>query len=157
MRGPLDIDEQAAAIAATWPTFRLLWRKGRSAAWEGTLTPIFQPFTVRLTYRAPHVVELFRPRAMQPYVEVLQPGLRPRRGDPEGELPHVYYTGPGETDVILCLFDPDAGEWSPWMSLAETTVPWTIDWIASYEGWRATGRWTGGGRHPAAESRKAAA
>jgi hypothetical protein len=76
---------------------------------------------------------------------VLSPPLRRRIGDPEGELPHVYYLDDG--DVILCMLDPGSNEWSPLDRLAETTVPWIIDWLASYEGWRATGRWTGSGRH----------
>ena len=80
-------------------------------------------------------------------VRVLDPPLRPRPGDPEGQLPHVYYTGPGALDVVLCMFDPDADEWSPYSNIAETTLPWTVEWLASYEGWRATGQWTGGGRH----------
>ena len=28
-----------------------------------------------------------------------------------------------------------------------TIVPWTIDWLACYEGWLATGEWAGGGIH----------
>ncbi|ADJ23865.1 hypothetical protein Hden_2064 [Hyphomicrobium denitrificans ATCC 51888] len=31
--------------------------------------------------------------------------------------------------------------------LSETTVKWTIDWLACYDGWRATGKWAGSGRH----------
>ena len=32
-------------------------------------------------------------------------------------------------------------------TVARIIVPWTIDWLACYEGWLATGEWTGGGRH----------
>jgi hypothetical protein len=102
---------------------------------------------VRIAYRAPFAIELLEPRRIQPRVRVVDPPLRPRRNDPEGQLPHVYYLGDGPLDVVLCMFDPQTNEWSPEMPLAETTVPWTIDWLASYEGWRATGEWTGGGRH----------
>jgi hypothetical protein len=58
---------------------------------------------------------------------------------------------------VLCLFDPSACEWTPCDLLAETTVPWTIDWLACYEGWRATGEWTGGGRHLPPDSQGCAA
>jgi hypothetical protein len=51
----------------------------------------------------------------------------------------------------LCLFDAEANEWTPFHMIAETTIPWTLDWLACYEGWRATGAWTGGGRHVPAE------
>ncbi len=149
MQGPLSIDEQIADMAATWPQFAVIGREKTTASFEGKLRPIFQTFAVRILYRAPLVVEQFDPRKMQPRVKIIDPPLRPRRGDPEGELPHVYYVGSGSLDVVLCMFDPEGHEWSPSMRLAETTVPWTIDWLASYEGWRATGEWVGGGRHPA--------
>jgi hypothetical protein len=71
--------------------------------------------------------------------------LKSRQGDPEGDLPHVYASG---DQILLCLFDPDTREWAPCDLLSETTVPYATDWLACYEGWRATGEWTGGGRHP---------
>ncbi|GAB5377848.1 MAG: hypothetical protein AcusKO_43100 [Acuticoccus sp.] len=81
----------------------------------------------------------------QPFVSITAPQLRARPGDPEGKLPHVYYGEDGS--VSLCLLDPSADDWSPADALAETTVPWAIEWLAAYEGWRATGRWTASGRH----------
>jgi hypothetical protein len=45
------------------------------------------------------------------------------------------------------MLDPEAAEWSPADSLAQTTVPWIVDWLAAYEGWRAAGKWTASGRH----------
>lgn len=142
-----DIDDQIASMAATWPQFRVAARGSRDATWLGTLRPLFQTFTVRIKYRVPLAVEASDLRVLQPRVEILDPPLRPRRNDPEGRLPHVYYTGRGDLDVVLCMFDPGSDEWSPGMRLAETTVPWAVDWLASYEGWRATGEWTGGGKH----------
>ena len=91
------------------------------------------------------MVERYSVRVVQPQVEILRPALRPRRGDAEGMLPHVYYGPDGE--VTLCMLDPDSNEWSPSDLLAETTVPWITDWLVAYEGWRATGEWTGTGRH----------
>lgn len=147
MSGILSIDEQIAAMAAAWPAFTVVERTADSAAWKGPLRPLLRTFVVEIRYRAPAVIEVLDARRLQPRVRILSPHLRPRPGDAEGRLPHVYYVGDGLDDVILCMFDPDADEWSPMMHLAETTVPWTIDWLASYEGWRTTGTWTGGGRH----------
>ncbi|MBY0334167.1 MAG: hypothetical protein K2X49_26210 [Acetobacteraceae bacterium] len=147
MIGLLGIDEQIRAMAETWPRLALVERRGQSAAWEGPLRPLLQTYRVRISYRAPLAIEMISRRQVQPQVQVISPPLRPRRNDPEGQLPHVYYLGDGPLDVMLCMFDPDSDEWSPSMNLAETTVPWTVDWLASYEGWRATGEWTGGGRH----------
>jgi hypothetical protein len=104
-------------------------------------------YTVTIDYRVPGILE--RPiEQHQPMVRVIEPVLKGRARDREGWLPHVY--GDGTGCPPLCLFDFEAREWTPWHLLAETTVPWTADWLACYEGWRATGRWTGGGHHPTA-------
>ncbi len=141
----LSIDRQIEAMAEVWPTFKLVARQGAWAAWCGALRPLLQTYVVEIQYRAPLIVEQIDVRLLQPLVQVLSPALRRRVGDCEGMLPHVYY-GP-DGDVSLCMLDPDAGEWSPTDLLAETTVPWIIDWLAAYEGWRATGTWTASGRH----------
>jgi len=111
------------------------------------VTPLLQTYQIEIDYRAPLVIELLNVRRLQPRVRILSPRLRPRPGDPGGRLPHVYYAGDGPDDVILCLLDPDGREWSPVDPLAETTVPWTLDWLTAYEIWRATGRWKATGRH----------
>jgi hypothetical protein len=141
-----DIDDQTAALRERFSSFKLVRRNGAAAEWRGTLQPLMQSYDVSITYRVPLVVERLDLHAMQPLVRVLNPPLRGREGDREGYLPHVYITTDG--DVILCLFDPETDEWTPAELLADTTIPYTIDWLACYEGWRATGRWTGGGRHP---------
>jgi hypothetical protein len=147
LTGIISIDQQIAATADKWPAFEVVRRQGTSATWRGPLRPLFQTFVVEISYRAPVVVELLDNRRLQPRVRIISPRLRPRPRDPEGQLPHVYYVGDDPLDVVLCMFDPDSDEWSPMMTIAETTVPWTIDWLTSYEGWRATGDWTGGGKH----------
>ena len=152
----LTVEEQIASMKETWPQFSVEQR-GVCARWQGTLRPLLQTFSVEIIYRAPVVIEILDSRRLQPRVRILNPPLRPRPGDPEGRLPHVYYMSNEPDDVALCMFDPDADEWSPMMSIAETTVPWTIDWLTSYEGWRATHTWTGGGRHAEPSSAPAAA
>ncbi len=141
----LSIDTQIEAMARLWPTFKLVRREGAAALWQGAVRPLLQTYQVGVFYRAPLMVERYSVRIVQPRVEILSPALRPRRGDAEGMLPHVYYGPDGE--VTLCMLDPDSTEWSPSDLLAETTVPWITDWLAAYEGWRATGEWTGTGRH----------
>jgi len=141
----LSIDTQIEAMARLWPTFKLVRREGAAALWQGAVRPLLQTYQVGVFYRAPLMVERYSVRIVQPRVEILSPALRPRRGDAEGMFPHVYYGPDGE--VTLCMLDPDSTEWSPSDLLAETTVPWITDWLAAYEGWRATGEWTGTGRH----------
>lgn len=139
------LDQQIAAMARVWPDWRLSARGERHARWEGPLRPLLQTYTVAIYYRVPLLVERLDPARTQPLVSVVSPALRPRPGDAEGRLPHVYHLDDGK--VALCLLDPDAGDWSPADLVAETTVPWTIEWLAAYEGWRATGEWTASGRH----------
>jgi hypothetical protein len=143
----LGIDQQIARMAEFWPMLELVSRQGPTAIWQGPLRPLLQTFIVQIVYRAPLAIEVHNNRRLQPLVRIIVPPLRPRHSDREGQLPHVYYVGEDPLDVVLCMFDPDSTEWSPWMSVAETTVLWTIDWLTSYEGWRATGQWTGGGKH----------
>lgn len=101
--------------------------------WRGRLRPssISREYSVKLTYK------LRQP----PRVFVVHPRLEERGGKkPE----HMYSEG------HLCLYRPNTGEWTSAMLLADTTVPWTCEWLLHYEIWLTTGIWTGGGEHPAA-------
>ena len=123
-------------MRAHWPKFAVkgLNRADHSARWVGEVKPQFAKFTLEIRYRV----------GEWPQTRILRPELVRRPGDPEGALPHVY---PPAEDPRLCLFDPEAEEWDPTMAIAETIVPWALDWIACYELWLMTGVWTGGGRH----------
>ena len=140
-----SLDQQIAAMARVWPNWKLLARGERQARWGGPLRPLLQTYQVQIEYRVPLLIERQDPMLHQPHVSITAPALRPRRGDPEGRLPHVYHLPDGS--VVLCLLDSEAGDWSAVDLLAETTVPWAIEWLAAYEGWRATGQWTASGRH----------
>jgi len=87
----LSIDQQIEAMSRLWPAFKLVRREGSAALWRGTVRPLLQTYRVSVFYRAPLMVERFSVRVVQPQVEILAPALRPRRGDAEGMLPHVYY------------------------------------------------------------------
>lgn len=132
----LAIDEQRDRMKAAWPMFavRALDRSTQSARWIGEVRPQFARFTLEIRYRL----------GSFPDVRVLRPSLVRLPNNIEGQLPHVY---PPTDDPTLCLFDPALNQWNPTMALSDTTVPWSLDWIACYEMWLMTGRWTGGGRH----------
>jgi hypothetical protein len=99
-------------------------------AWTGVIqpTPLGRAYTVRITYAT----------GEDPKVVVVDPTLDSRPGEP---LPHVFRDG------CLCLYED--GEWLPSMFIAETIVPWTSEWLAHYEIWKATGRWCGDAEPPA--------
>jgi hypothetical protein len=145
------IEQQIAAMRQRWPTFRASRVSERTALWQGPVRPLLTTYEISIRYRAPLVVERLDPMRQQPNVRIVAPPLKLRAR----ELPHVYWDREGYP--VLCLFDPSACEWTPCDLLAETTVPWTIDWLACYEGWRATGEWTGGGRHLPPDSQGCAA
>jgi len=94
--------------------------------WVGTLrpTPLSRTYTVRVTYAV----------GDYPIVFVLDPPLEPRPGE---ALPHTFHGG------SLCLHEDH--EWSPTMHLVDTILPWTAEWLAHYELWKATGQWHGDG------------
>lgn len=136
MAGALTLDEQRAAMKATWPKFneRGIVRQTQEIRWIGECRPQFVTYTVEIRY------QLWK----YPQVRVLTPELVRMSDNPEGAIPHVY---PPADDPTLCLFDPAQHQWDPTMYIANTTVPWSYDWLACYELWLMTGRWTGGGRH----------
>lgn len=98
--------------------------------------------------------ELRVPRnASSPEMRVLQPDLVAlAEGRP---LPHVYSSEPNA--VKLCLWRPKQREWMSQMTLKDTYIPWTAEWLAYFELWLATGTWEGGGEHPTSPEKTAAA
>ena len=134
--------EQVERMRKQWPRFRVLDRSRTAVTWTGDLRPLCQTYAVRVEYRR----DLARLR-----VTVVNPLLRRRHEAPDKSIPHVYWNEKRRELPFLCLYDPVAREWHPGRAIAWTIIPWTIDWLACYEGWLATGEWTGGGRHPVAE------
>ena len=64
------------------------------------------------------------------------------------DIPHCYkkyYNDTGFEFVQLCLYYPKLHEWNNDMYLADTIIPWAIEWLYYYELWRITGKWLGGG------------
>jgi hypothetical protein len=133
---PLSIDEQIAAMKVTWPQFaaRRIDRRSQSTRWMGSVRPQYSKYILEIRYQL----------GAFPEVRVISPALIRMSGNPEGQLPHVY---PPADDPTLCLFDPRESEWASTATIASTIVPWALDWLACYEFWLMTGRWTGGGRH----------
>ena len=84
-----------------------------------------------------------------PSVLVTDPVLRRRSQSPEEAIPHIYLNPePRLRDFpFLCLYHPPSEEWHGGKAAAKTIIPWTIEWLVCYEGWLATGQWTGGGIH----------
>ena len=142
----LSIWKQVELMRKNCPTFKVLRRTRWLVLWEGSLRPLCQTYIVQaLLQRKKNYNKSDIP--LIPQVTVIEPLLRRRSEEPDAPIPHHYPNQDRPELPILCLYDPAAKEWHSGCSVARTIIPWTIDWLACYEGWLATGEWTGGGRH----------
>lgn len=146
----MSMAEQIARMRQLYPAFKILFNGGWHVVWEGPLRPLAQTYVVRVERVMHRVIgDLQISGTYSANVTLVSPELELSTVAAPGEdTPHLYWNERNPRRSRLCLFDPATAEWTSDMAIAETIVPWTIDWLASYEGWRATGEWTGGGRHP---------
>lgn len=146
----MPMGEQIARMQKLFPRFDLVVNGGWYAAWQGPLRPLGRTYVVRVVFvQRRHVDGLRVVGTNGADVTLVDPALVLSTDAAPGEAtPHLYWDLGKPEQSRLCLFDPATREWTSDMAIAETIVPWTIDWLASYEGWLATGEWTGGGRHP---------
>ena len=105
---------------------RLTWHYGTQP------TALSREYSIRITYR----------QGDSPKVLVREPKLVELAGD--RPLPHVYQQSP----PLLCLYRPGKHEWTPFMRLDQTIVPWTSLWLFYFEDWLVSDEWKGGGEHP---------
>lgn len=124
---------QLRAVARQWPDFRGKRYSDGLLAWTGPLMPKGQRYQVSI-YWQPSTMSL-------PYVTIDYPEIRPTSDGSYAEIPHLIFNNEDPTRSGLCLFDPDGSEWSPADLIAETTIPWTAEWLAYYELWHLTGKW----------------
>lgn len=141
-RPPYTTMTQVRDMRAKWPEFRVKRRDKHQAAWEGELRPFHKTYTVGIIVRfAPPGAGALKPQAV-----VLNPRLHGRNDMPDEAIPHVYDNPRSPLFPVLCLHHPPTDSFDPRRhSAADTVIPWTIDWLACYEGWLATGKWFGGG------------
>ena len=127
----LSMAQQIGRMHNLHPRFERSWRRG-SVRWIGPIQPTdtSNRYKVAISYTL----------GLRPIVRVLSPHLEDRSS--EEPVPHCF------RDDSLCLYLTNSGEWTPGDYVAETTVPWTSEWLYFYEVWRATGEWLGGGVHP---------
>lgn len=62
------------------------------------------------------------------------------------DFPHNYHVNAEKKAVHICLYRHL--EFNSCLTLANTIIPWTVEWLYYYELWLATGEWLGGGEHP---------
>lgn len=117
----VTVGQQILVMGSLFPQF---WyqRKNQSPAWLGVLTP---------SHKSPEYrVEIFYPYPSAPKVWIKSPSIVPN-------APHRF------SDESLCLHYPPDRSWHRKHFIAETTVPWTAEWLTLYEIWLLTGEWYG--------------
>src|SRR3546814_895863 len=136
----LSIVEQDRHIRSVFPGFALTFNTDWVAVWEGKLTPIMQTYRVRITHFRHRSFEHWKLQNSYVSVQVIDPviGLDPR-GTGES-TPHIYINRRDPRYPYLCLYDPAERSWTPVEFIAETIIPWTIDWLFFFEGDRKSTR-----------------
>jgi hypothetical protein len=125
----LGLREQLAYMRMMWPRFdcRLA---GSLLVCRGFVKPLdlSEQYSVRIDYRV----------GKNPSIWVQ--GLPAPDDEVQGKrIPHRYRDG------SICLFY--GSEWTSDKAIAQTIIPWLLEWLIFYEGWLATGEWQGGGTH----------
>ena len=144
----MSMSEQIKRMRQLYPAFEVVFNGGWYVVWKGPLRPFARTYTVRVATVQPRRIGDMRVTpTIGADVTLISPQLELESEHALGiDTPHLYWNENDPRSSRLCLFDPATNEWSLDMPIAETIIPWVIDWLASYEGWRATGEWTGGGR-----------
>lgn len=138
----IPISEQAQSMREKYPGFCLEPGAPWILVWHGKLRPLAQTYGIQIIYSAV-TLGFAGIQSYTPHVEIIAPLLRPRSTAGDVAIPHVYPNTNAPHRPRLCLYRDD--EWTPAQHLAETIIPWTIEWLIGYEGWRATGKWLAGG------------
>lgn len=136
---PYSPGEQVNALHRRFPdaTWRIVRNK---VLGEG----LFQPTPLSASYRLLFEYEC---QGRHKYsLKVTLSGENVRGLDRAG-FPHHYDIDKARNRVELCLYRGGC-QFNNRKLLAETIVPWAIEWLFYYEGWLATGVWHGGGEHP---------
>ena len=128
-------------MGSTWPDFRLVAKSGCTALWEGSLTPLNREYFIQILYSLVSFPFAYI-KKYSPNIEVISPLLQRRSDNPNESIPHIFSNKMRPERPILCL--NEYNEWTE-QDPVSICIPWTSEWLACYEGWRATGEWKGGG------------
>lgn len=137
-------------MQAKWPQFTFEQLRGSMVRWQGDVRGFQKWYVIAVYWDHQHTD--------RPYVVLREPALRPLEGGTFEEIPHLMFYSEYPELSGLCLFDPERGEWSNKLLIADTTILWAAEWLLYYELWHFDGVWRGGGVGPqsVAEARAAA-
>lgn len=133
---------QAKAMKENFPGFTAVLDLPWVTIWEGDLTPVSQPYRVRIVDHRGMDDGRLSFVSHSPSVRVLSP-LSLREEEPHVSVPHLYGAHDDPRGAELCLFHPSSREWNDYMLLADSIVRWSAEWLFYYEMWHVTGSWGG--------------
>lgn len=128
--------QQKVALSAAYKNASCsIDNKKNELLWSGKIKPtaLSKEYTVILTYRLGN----------SPKVWVVGDELEKLD---DINFPHKYDINAENKMVQICLYR--YSEFNSHKLLANTIIPWTVEWLYFYELWLATGEWLGGGEHP---------
>ena len=133
---PIPLVRQKVALCANFKGSTCSIDKNKNQLfWSGQIkpTPLSKEYTVILIYQL----------RKSPKVWVVGDELE-NLDSPE--FPHKFDIDDESKMVRICIYRN--AEFTSSKLLANTIVPWAIEWLYYYELWLATGEWLGGGEHP---------
>ena len=133
-RPAYSILQQKVALASAYKEGKILTSNKNELIWEGYLrpTPISKEYHVIIYYKINH-----RPK-------VIVCGEELEKLDAK-DFPHKFCINVDKRTIQICLHLYH--EFNSHKLLADTIIPWAIEWLYYYELWLATGKWCGGGEH----------
>lgn len=126
-----------------FPGLKLILDLPWISIWEGELRPVSETYRVRVVDQRGFDDGRIICAARWPSVRVISPALSRRSEAPDQSVPHLYGAHDNARGAELCLFYPTDREWREHMLMAESIVPWTVEWLFYYEMWHVTGEWGG--------------
>jgi hypothetical protein len=134
---PRTLGAQIARMRNRWPDFRFAPLNDKLVRWDGPLRGAQKWYRVRVLWLIDG--------SFRPYVCLLDPTLRPRKGGTFEQIPHLMFDAECPESSGLCLFDPEGNEWSNKALIADSTIWWAAEWLFYYEMWHLDGVWRGNG------------
>ena len=133
---PIPLVQQKVALCANFKGSACSIDKSKNQLfWSGKIkpTPLSKEYTVVLVYQL----------RKSPKVWVIGDELEKLDAP---DFPHKFDIDAENKMVRICLYR--YSEFNSSKLLANTIIPWAIEWLYYYELWLATGEWLGGGEHP---------
>lgn len=129
-----SLAEQRFVLAKQYPEAKCHIKNG-ILYWQGAIRPtvLSNEYNIKLSYKMN-----YRPRVVL-YGDNIKEIDNP-------EFPHNFKINKERKEVDLCLHYKK--EFGSDCLIADTIIPWTVEWLYHYEIWIATGVWNGGGIHP---------